>query len=324
MPLQGPPEPDAETAKPAISIGAVERETGILKETLRMWERRYGFPAPARSPSGERFYSRAEVRKLHLLKFLADKGYRPGSIVGRPLAELQGLAGSAFTADRYSGLDQERMIEPVSRLIRTSRAGDFRDWLTMNPERRWAQDFILDVIRPLAAEIDQSSGSGAMPGFIERLASERLESLLRQAKAMAMPRREAPQILLTTLPGEQRRLELLMTEALFATGGAACTSLGTQTPVEEIALCARDLGSDIIVLPFGRSHSIRKAQASLRDLHAALRDEKTVIWAAGASLRRIAGRLSGIVIHPELEDGLRALAAWPRSPAPLSAAKHSG
>ena len=29
-------------------IGAVERDTGIGRDTLRIWERRYGFPVPER------------------------------------------------------------------------------------------------------------------------------------------------------------------------------------------------------------------------------------------------------------------------------------
>jgi hypothetical protein len=33
-----------EAAAGAYPISAVERETGLSKDTLRMWERRYGFP----------------------------------------------------------------------------------------------------------------------------------------------------------------------------------------------------------------------------------------------------------------------------------------
>ncbi|MBK8767339.1 MAG: MerR family transcriptional regulator, partial [Burkholderiaceae bacterium] len=29
-----------------LSISAVERDTGLSKDTLRVWERRYGFPLP--------------------------------------------------------------------------------------------------------------------------------------------------------------------------------------------------------------------------------------------------------------------------------------
>ena len=37
---------DAETI--LFNISAVERETGLSKDTLRVWERRYDFPRPVR------------------------------------------------------------------------------------------------------------------------------------------------------------------------------------------------------------------------------------------------------------------------------------
>ena len=55
---------------PGFNIGAVERETGLSKDLLRMWERRYGFPSPARDPMGERQYSLDEVSKLRAIKRL--------------------------------------------------------------------------------------------------------------------------------------------------------------------------------------------------------------------------------------------------------------
>jgi DICT domain-containing protein len=44
-----------------ISIREVARETGVSEGTLRMWETRYGFPAPERLPSGHRRYSDDDI-----------------------------------------------------------------------------------------------------------------------------------------------------------------------------------------------------------------------------------------------------------------------
>ncbi len=38
------------------SIADIERETGLGKDTLRVWERRYGFPQPLRDARGDRLY----------------------------------------------------------------------------------------------------------------------------------------------------------------------------------------------------------------------------------------------------------------------------
>ena len=44
-----------------LSISAVERDTGLSKDNLRVWERRYGFPNPQRDAFGERIYPLEQV-----------------------------------------------------------------------------------------------------------------------------------------------------------------------------------------------------------------------------------------------------------------------
>ncbi len=77
-----------------VNISAVERDTGLSKDTLRMWERRYTFPKPQRDPNGERAYTPGEVEKLRLIKRLMDRGYRPGKIIGQSVEALQSWGAS--------------------------------------------------------------------------------------------------------------------------------------------------------------------------------------------------------------------------------------
>lgn len=61
-PEQGSPMPSE--SQPRYSIAAVSKLTGISCHTLRVWERRYGFPVPQRSASGHRRYDRTQVQLL--------------------------------------------------------------------------------------------------------------------------------------------------------------------------------------------------------------------------------------------------------------------
>ena len=54
--MTGPAETDA-----TLSIGELAARTGVSEATLRMWERRHGFPTPERLPSGHRRYREGEV-----------------------------------------------------------------------------------------------------------------------------------------------------------------------------------------------------------------------------------------------------------------------
>jgi len=65
-----------------MSIAAVERETGLSKDTLRVWERRYDFPRPRRDAQGDRLYPEDQVARLRTVKRLMDRGMRPGRLLG--------------------------------------------------------------------------------------------------------------------------------------------------------------------------------------------------------------------------------------------------
>ncbi len=60
-----------------MSIAAVERDTGLSKDTLRIWERRYGFPDPVRDGQGERCYPMDQIERLRLIKRLLGRGAPP-------------------------------------------------------------------------------------------------------------------------------------------------------------------------------------------------------------------------------------------------------
>jgi MerR HTH family regulatory protein len=56
------------TAMAGIGIGPIATEIGLTKDTLRVWERRYGFPRPLRTAGGERLYPQEQVTKLRMVK----------------------------------------------------------------------------------------------------------------------------------------------------------------------------------------------------------------------------------------------------------------
>src|SRR5947209_20167031 len=72
------PKPSGE---PEYSIAAVSKLTGVSCHSLRVWERRYGFPRPSRSASGQRRYSDEQVRRLQLIADLLQHGMGIGNAI---------------------------------------------------------------------------------------------------------------------------------------------------------------------------------------------------------------------------------------------------
>src|SRR3954463_2558055 len=85
--------PATTASQEGVPIAAVEQATGIARATLRIWERRYGFPQPGRDLRGERSYPAEQVERLRLMADLMARGHRPGRLVQLSPAQLATLAG---------------------------------------------------------------------------------------------------------------------------------------------------------------------------------------------------------------------------------------
>src|SRR3954463_16137917 len=57
-----------------LAIRDVGEQTGLAGGTIRMWEQRYGFPTPQRTPAGYRLYSAEDVELLRRVVSLRGTG----------------------------------------------------------------------------------------------------------------------------------------------------------------------------------------------------------------------------------------------------------
>src|SRR6478735_4312545 len=116
---------ESEETADALHIREVVRITGLRREQLYMWQRRYGFPAPLRDPFGDRVYPPDQVARLRLIKQLLSEGWRAGAVV--PLADsaLQSMLGLAV--DEPAPLPME--IETAVKLLSQHRVGELQNHL---------------------------------------------------------------------------------------------------------------------------------------------------------------------------------------------------
>ena len=284
----------------SLSIAAVERDTGLSKDTLRVWERRYGFPMPGRDGVGERAYTLPEVEKLRIIKRLLDAGHRPGRVVPLTLDQLQAIADHTVDQPRVAetALGSDDLRAHIA-LIRSHDAARLRSELTRLLSRFGVARFVTEVVAPLNAAVGDAWIRGQMEIFEEHLYTEAMQVVLRAAIAgipdPASP--QAPRVLLSTFPGEPHGLGLLMAEALLALEGCRCVSLGVQTPVWDIVLGARACRSDIVALSFTGCMSPNQIADGLAELRGKLPPEVQV-WAGG----------SAPVLHRRPVPGVRAFA----------------
>ncbi len=270
------------------AIAAVERDTGLSKDTLRIWERRYGFPQPVRDALGERAYPAEQVEKLRLLKRLMDSGHRPGKLVGLELAQLQALgqglaqasAPRTGVAVQYWKLLQAHDVTGIRRQLNQA-------LVVLGLER-----FVIEHVVPMNEAVGEGWMRGELTVAQEHVYTEALQMVLRQAIG-SLPGGAAPRVLLATLPQEGHGLGLLMAEALLSLHGCHCISLGVKVPLHDLATAAALTEADIVALSFSAVFPANQAAAALHELRSLL-PEGTAIWAGGSNAALNRRMLAGV------------------------------
>ena len=296
-----------EHAEASLNISAVERETGLSKDVLRIWERRYGFPRPGRDDNAERQYAAADVAKLRAIKRLMDTGLRPGKLIRQSLDDLNAIADKRIHPRRDALAPA--MERDVLAVLKSHDVAGLQALLTNLLLRQGVQRFVLETIAPLNRAVGEAWMRGELQVFEEHLYTELTQAVLRSMLATFARQPGAPRMLLTTVPGEQHGLGLLMVDALLAPEGAQCISLGTQTPFEDIRRAAAAHKVNIVALSFSSAFPLRQAGDALALLRRQL-PSTVALWAGGEHLRRVRKNLPGVQLLPELSDALEALRSW--------------
>ncbi|HEY5720483.1 MAG TPA: MerR family transcriptional regulator [Gammaproteobacteria bacterium] len=281
-----------------VPIGAVERDTGIPKDTLRVWERRYGFPQPGRNAQGERVYPADQVATLRLVKQLVDLGHRPKRVVGqRPDALRRLLAQAGGDAgDDLAGAAAEALAQLLA-----EQSEPLRETLRGLLLRHGLERFVCADLPPLVEAIGEAWSQGRLAIHHEHLFSDQVERLLTQAIGQLPMQRGQVPILLATLPGEQHRLGLRMVEALCATRGRPCLSLGTDLPVDEIARAAVAHGAGCVALSISNAAPVAATARAVADLQAAL-PSRIPLWLGGGGAPRLRPRPPATRVFNRLEE----------------------
>jgi DNA-binding transcriptional MerR regulator/methylmalonyl-CoA mutase cobalamin-binding subunit len=297
---------------PAVlcSISDVERDIGVAKETLRVWERRYGFPQPQRNANGERVYPADQVHRLTLVKRLLDQGYRPGKIMTLDVEELAALGAKPGSQAPARGLDDPEISACID-LIKSHKLAELRQRLSQSMLLMGLQRCVTELIAPLTTAVGLAWARGDIAVFEEHLYSDMLQGVMRNAIQAATGQAghaAGPRVLLTTVPQERHGLGLLMAEALLALEGAQCVSLGVQTPLGDIVEAARTHQADIVALSFSGVSSARAVVDNINELRSRLGD-RAEVWAGGAGAETARRHLSaGSVLN--LGDIQPAVARW--------------
>lgn len=290
--------------KGMLSIGALSAATGIPVETIRSWERRYGFPVAERKPSGHRVYALDTVARLRLISNALSRGHRAAEVVAASESALESLLAALpmVPPDSKAPSTRTAAVSPSDpeehfAAIRSFDADQLKrslqaDWARLGPVR-----FVQDRAAPFLHAIGQAWSTGTLDVRHEHFASACLGDFLRTARIPMDDRATGPLVALATLPGERHGMGLQMSAVVCAAAGWRALMLGTDTPIAQIAALAREAPLAAVAISCAAPRR-RQTTEQLQTLRRRL--PRSVSLLVGGSGAPAATSKSGVIVMPDL------------------------
>lgn len=210
-----------------IRTNAAAVMLGVSPNTLRSWERRFGYPSPGRTSGGHRQYALADVEAL---KQAFEETQNVSSAIaiarqrgaGPPSSNRVGLALSRFEEDKAARLLEESLA--IRSLERT----------------------IQEVLLPAVAELHAEDPGSPEHSFAWRFATDWISALRR----VAAPATREQGVLISdaTAAGDIAALQVQALELLLRRAGLRTLTLTAATEPARLGRALRALTPDALVL----------------------------------------------------------------------------
>lgn len=290
-------------ARGKYTVNEVEERTGVPATTLRQWERRYGLPMPERSDSGYRLYGDHDLGDIRAMKAHVDDGVpasRAAEMVkerARPLAGPRPVA--ALRADLVAALvelDDERS----DRVLSEAHA------------LHTVEAVVLDLLGPAMTDLGILWHEGKIATTTEHFASSYVNGRLRALLALAGGQRVGPGVIVACAPLDQHELGALMLAVMLRRNGYQVYFVGANTPVEDLAVMARELQPFAVMISASSTDSIHQLVAKRHHLEGI-----APVLALGGygfnSAPELAARVGGQYLGASVPEALERLAAEVRA-----------
>lgn len=285
----------------AYRIKTVSHLTGIPKNTVLAWERRYNVVNPSREPNGYRIYSEADVAKLRALKQLVDEGHAISRAVRLVETQLQKPAGGGPPVegdDNSYGDIVERLFDALMRFDRFA-ASSIVDRLLHVSFRDMLREVYYPILHRVGEQWETGEISVAQEHFASAFIRDQMTSMLLRLNCGPVGGRR---VLCACFPGERHELGMFGTSIELALIGWRVTYLGADLPLEELAEVARERPPDAICVSIIHEREPDEVIPALRKLRQDV-DDTVHIVVGGPGVAVLEGAdLPGIRIAPGLVE----------------------
>ncbi len=238
------------TARAGHPIAVVAERTGLSRDVLRVWERRYAAVEPERTPGGQRLYSDAQVDRFLLLAAATKHGRGIKTVATLPTAELERLvaADQAHRPAPPAHADEAAHTAIVEVALAHARA---LDGSSLDRELRRTialygiPAFLGEIVPTLMHRIGDEWLAGRLTIAHEHFASAAVLAIIFEALRSMPEAPAAPRLLVATPAGDRH--------------------LGVDVPAADIGAAASTSRADAVALSIVHSYN---PAAVVREVHA--------------------------------------------------------
>jgi hypothetical protein len=262
-----------------LSVGEVAAQLGVSPSTVRMWGRRYGLLASARSEGGHRRYTPEDVERLHHMHAAVISGETSAAAAALVLtgerraedAEQRGMpetsryGGGSVLALPGAGRAAQGIGRAASRLDETGvREMTLQALRELGTAETWNR-----VLRPVLVAVGahwQRTGTGIE---VEHLLSQAITAAFATyLSELAEPAHERP-VVLAGGPREDHILTLLAVRGSLTERGVPVRALGARTPVQALTSTATRIRASAVFI-----WSTKPANASEKEVRELSEDRR--------------------------------------------------
>ncbi|NOT96371.1 MAG: MerR family transcriptional regulator [Nitrospira sp.] len=284
-------------------IHRVARLTGLSKDVIRVWERRYGLVKPSRSSNRYREYSDEEVALLRFVKNQMEQGSTIGALAAEGHDSLIARMRIATPVSPEDQKPHDRLLDDLMGTLDPLDKAGFERRLNgavaVIPFEEAVQRILLPLQRRIGELWHEGRLSIAVEHYVTKIIQQKLFSVMNQ-----LPVNEfGPRILIACPEGETHEIGAQAVAYIAATKGCHVYYLGPNLPFSGLRTFCEQISPDLVLLSLTEVRSEAAALQQLQELeHLATRWSVAV---GGQGARAMGDRLRDTKI--ELLDDLTAL-----------------
>ena len=237
--------------------------TGISKDVIRVWERRYGLVKPSRSSNRYREFSDEEVALLRFVKSQMEQGATIGSLAAEGRDSLVARMRVATPVSAEEQKPHERLLDDLmGSLDPLDKAGFERrlnSAVAVIPFDEAVQRILLPLQRRIGELWHQDRLNVAVEHYVTKIVQQKLFSVMNQ-----LPVNEfGPRILIACPEGETHEIGAQAVAYIAATRGCHVYYLGPDLPSSDLVTFCENIKPDLVLLSLTE---VKEETATLQQL----------------------------------------------------------